>query len=148
MAEQESPPETNKVEISGKLDIEGFRGLYGQIPIQLNLHKDLSEGILSLLKNLSSRGVDTRVFPCKGATNTLDEVTVIASVRDNYLRVRCPRLQEELRYINPRFEGEESIREHYLSFCYGGDLKGKIPVVKEEEFAANNLFQCPYTKSK
>lgn len=136
----ERKPQETKLAGSLNLTLTGIHS--GSLPIRLTIDDNLTKLIQSLLGKLGTGGSETNIFACKGANNKLGEVTVIASIGDDYSKIRCPRLHEELNYFRKGFD----TLQYPTPCCYEGDDLQNVPVVSEEDFAANNIFKCPYAK--
>src|SRR3989338_1629217 len=138
------PKEPQETKLGGSLNLV-LQGQYGGLPIRLTFDEGTTEAVRTLLKNLGGgRNLETKVFACKGADGKLHEVQVLASVGDDYLQIRCPRLQEELEYVRKGFDGTLN---YHTPCCYEGEDLQNVPVVEEKEFAANKIFKCPYASA-
>lgn len=129
-------------QVGGSLNLI-LSGMYGgQFPIYLTLDDRIVKHIDSILESLQTEG--TSIFNCKGSSNRLDEVSVMASVGKDYTKIRCPRLLKEFDYLQDGFD--RRFTEYDGDYCFEGEDLHNVPVVKKEQFAANKIFKCPYAK--
>jgi hypothetical protein len=114
----------------------------GHIPFQIRLDEKLEQALVeyfSSLKNNSNFAVN--IIKCRGANSKMEKVAAIVTIQGNQSFVRCLRIVHELEYLR---EGIGKSK-YDTPMCYCGK-ENYVPFVVKEDFASNEIFECPYAK--
>lgn len=110
------------------------------------------KSLMALDKLITEHEIGKKTFSvqCRGPYQDLPEpVTALVTIGAGTAQyqksfVLCPRLQNDMKYINPDSPMMNKTDKSSEPYCYTRD---RIPpVVTEEEFYANGIFKCPYVK--